>query len=61
MVIAAKSTYEFIVNEVQVPIITRNQCDEWLDNLTVSEGMVCAGYDDGGKDACQVSFYIDVT
>nr|XP_016940578.1 uncharacterized protein LOC108017919 isoform X1 [Drosophila suzukii]XP_036669786.1 uncharacterized protein LOC108017919 isoform X1 [Drosophila suzukii]XP_036669787.1 uncharacterized protein LOC108017919 isoform X1 [Drosophila suzukii] len=49
----AKSTYEFIVNEVQVPIITRNQCDEWLDNLTVSEGMVCAGFDDGGKDACQ--------
>ncbi|XP_001361394.4 uncharacterized protein Corin [Drosophila pseudoobscura] len=48
-----KSTYEFIVNEVQVPIITRNQCDEWLDNLTVSEGMVCAGFDDGGKDACQ--------
>ncbi|EDW89203.2 uncharacterized protein LOC6528445 [Drosophila yakuba] len=48
-----KSTYEYIVNEVQVPIITRNQCDEWLDNLTVSEGMVCAGFDDGGKDACQ--------
>ncbi|ALC42037.1 Corin [Drosophila busckii] len=48
-----KSTYEHIVNEVQVPIITRSQCDEWLDNLTVSEGMVCAGYDDGGKDACQ--------
>ncbi|XP_016958393.1 uncharacterized protein LOC108030167 [Drosophila biarmipes] len=48
-----KSTYEFIVNEVQVPIITHNQCDEWLDNLTVSEGMVCAGFDDGGKDACQ--------
>lgn len=38
-----------------MPIITRNQCDEWLDNLTVSEGMVCAGFDDGGKDACQVS------
>ncbi|KAH8407555.1 hypothetical protein KR222_005316 [Zaprionus bogoriensis] len=48
-----KSTYEFVINEVQVPIITRSQCDEWLDNLTVSEGMVCAGYDDGGKDACQ--------
>lgn len=48
-----KSTYEYIINEVQVPIITRNQCDEWLDNLTVSDGMVCAGFDDGGKDACQ--------
>ncbi|EDW79846.1 uncharacterized protein Dwil_GK18003 [Drosophila willistoni] len=48
-----KSTYEFIINEVQVPIIPRNQCDEWLDNLTVSEGMLCAGFEDGGKDACQ--------
>ncbi|XP_060654943.1 uncharacterized protein LOC132790440 [Drosophila nasuta] len=48
-----KSTYEYIINEVQVPVITRSQCDEWLDNLTVSDGMVCAGYDDGGKDACQ--------
>lgn len=43
-----------------MPIITRNQCDEWLDNLTVSEGMVCAGYDDGGKDACQVSQHYKV-
>ncbi|XP_046809622.1 uncharacterized protein LOC111675906 [Lucilia cuprina] len=47
------ATYEPIVNEVQVPIIRRQQCDEWLDNLTVSDGMICAGYEDGGKDACQ--------
>lgn len=42
------------MNEVQVPIIGRQQCDLWLDNLTVSEGMICAGYEEGGKDACQV-------
>ncbi|XP_069964647.1 uncharacterized protein Corin isoform X2 [Bactrocera oleae] len=48
-----KSTYEPIVNEVQVPIIGRQQCDVWLDNLTVSDGMICAGYEEGGKDACQ--------
>ncbi|XP_067631299.1 uncharacterized protein Corin isoform X2 [Eurosta solidaginis] len=48
-----KATYEPIVNEVQVPIISRQQCDMWLDNLTVSEGMICAGYEEGGKDACQ--------
>ncbi|EDW02212.1 uncharacterized protein LOC6559850 [Drosophila grimshawi] len=48
-----RTPYEFIVNEVQVPIITRSQCDQWLENLTISEGMVCAGFDDGGKDACQ--------
>ncbi|XP_073813447.1 corin serine peptidase isoform X2 [Musca autumnalis] len=47
------ATYEPIVNEVQVPIIRRTQCDEWLDNLTVSDGMICAGYEEGGKDACQ--------
>ncbi|XP_065369118.1 uncharacterized protein Corin [Calliphora vicina] len=47
------ATYEPIVNEVQVPIIRRQQCDEWLDNLTVSDGMICAGYEEGGKDACQ--------
>lgn len=53
--IPASATYEPIVNEVQVPIIRRTQCDEWLDNLTVSDGMICAGYEEGGKDACQVS------
>ncbi|KAM7345094.1 corin serine peptidase isoform 1-T4 [Cochliomyia hominivorax] len=47
------ATYEPIVNEVQVPIIRRQQCDDWLDNLTVSDGMICAGYEEGGKDACQ--------
>ncbi|XP_055853565.1 uncharacterized protein LOC129917171 isoform X2 [Episyrphus balteatus] len=48
-----KATYEPIVNEVQVQVIRRQQCDEWLDNLTVSDGMICAGFEEGGKDACQ--------
>ncbi|KAL9874243.1 corin serine peptidase isoform 3-T3 [Glossina fuscipes fuscipes] len=48
-----KITYEHIVNEVQVPVIRRQLCEEWLENYTVSEGMICAGYEDGGKDACQ--------
>lgn len=49
----AVSTYEWVVNEVEVPIVRRATCDQWLENLTVSEGMVCAGYESGGKDACQ--------
>lgn len=51
----AKATYEMIVNEVQVPIIRRQLCDNWLDNLTISDGMICAGFENGGRDACQVN------
>ncbi|KAL1465624.1 hypothetical protein WDU94_005178 [Cyamophila willieti] len=49
------SEYETAVNEVQVPIITREICNKWLNNreLNVTMGMVCAGYPEGGKDACQ--------
>lgn len=46
-----------IVNEVQVPIIRRQLCDNWLDNLTISDGMICAGFENGGRDACQVNYY----
>ncbi|KAI5712487.1 hypothetical protein M8J75_008683 [Diaphorina citri] len=49
------SEYETAVNEVEVPIITRDICNKWLNNreLNVTLGMVCAGYPEGGKDACQ--------
>lgn len=49
-----KHTYELSVNEVQVPIINRDVCNEWLEMLNVTDGMICAGYEEGGRDACQV-------
>lgn len=49
------STYEPSVNEVQVPVINREVCNDWLETLNVTEGMICAGYPEGGRDACQVS------
>ncbi|KAI4503391.1 hypothetical protein M0802_001613 [Mischocyttarus mexicanus] len=47
--------YEPAVNEVQVPVLSRQVCNLWLayKELNVTEGMICAGYPDGGKDACQ--------
>lgn len=51
---AANASYEPSVNEVQVPVLNRDLCNEWLDTPNVTEGMICAGYESGGRDACQV-------
>jgi len=49
--------YEPTVNEVQVPVLDRKLCNAWLKHkdVNITEGMICAGYEQGGKDACQVS------
>lgn len=54
--LTGSAAYEPTVNEVQVPVLNRELCNEWLVQLNVTEGMICAGYQEGGKDACQVSF-----
>lgn len=35
------------MNQVQVPVLNRDLCNEWLDMLNVTEGMICAGYEEG--------------
>lgn len=49
----ASSSYEPTINEVNVPVLDREKCNEWLVHLNVTDGMLCAGYAEGGKDACQ--------
>lgn len=51
---AVNLTYEPAINEVVVPILPRDVCNEWIDTANVTEGMICAGFPEGGKDACQV-------
>ncbi|HRW09210.1 MAG TPA: serine protease [Caldilineaceae bacterium] len=37
--------------EVSVPIVSNTQCNRAYG--TITENMICAGYEDGGKDSCQ--------
>ncbi|XP_044766095.1 atrial natriuretic peptide-converting enzyme [Coccinella septempunctata] len=49
------SEYEPEINQVEVPVLNRDLCNLWLEHrdLNVTDGMICAGYKEGGKDACQ--------
>ncbi|GIY16980.1 plasma kallikrein [Caerostris darwini] len=45
-----------LLQKVDVPIISNDECEEWhmekgID-ITISKEMMCAGYEEGKKDAC---------
>ena len=48
------------MRHVQVPVINNEICNKLFENidnvfkLEIPDDMMCAGFDDGGKDACQV-------
>lgn len=46
-----------ILQEVDLPLISAQQCDKVLTTLKIAsmdETMTCAGFPEGGRDACQV-------
>lgn len=51
--------YEPVINEVDVPVVGKDTCNDWLqeNNVNVTDTMICAGLPEGGRDACQVKIY----
>ena len=49
-----------MVNHVQVPVISNRVCNKMYEKISnkvrlhILSDMMCAGFDVGGKDACQV-------
>jgi len=42
---------KMILQEVKIPLVTQDDCREAYSDLT--DGMICAGLPEGGKDSCQ--------
>lgn len=49
--------YQSAIHEVEVPIVSHKKCVKWysrqLQYHSIPETMMCAGYEQGKKDACQ--------
>lgn len=37
---AQNTAYETAINEVSVPVLNRDVCNEWLDSLNVTDGKI---------------------
>ncbi|NXI60948.1 ENTK Enteropeptidase, partial [Anseranas semipalmata] len=42
-----------ILQEAEVPLILTEKCQQWMPEYSITENMICAGYDNGGVDSCQ--------
>uniref|UniRef100_A0A8B9MIG6 Peptidase S1 domain-containing protein n=1 Tax=Accipiter nisus TaxID=211598 RepID=A0A8B9MIG6_9AVES len=55
LVTAAHCPTSYILQEAEVPLISNERCQQWMPEYSITENMICAGYDTGGVDSCQVN------
>ncbi|XP_006160529.1 plasma kallikrein [Tupaia chinensis] len=48
-----KGEIQNILQKVTIPLVTNEECQKRYRNYEVTKQMVCAGYKEGGKDACK--------
>ena len=44
-----------VLQEAQVPLVDRKQCQQKLPQYNITSSMLCAGFPEGGVDSCQVT------
>lgn len=56
-----EANYLHVAHFVNVPIVRHSVCSNWYAEhfVNLTEGMLCAGYAEGKRDACQVSRFLD--
>lgn len=45
--------FDLVLKQAFLPLITLDECRDWLKWMDVSEDMLCAGTEQGGQDTCQ--------
>lgn len=53
---SANGTFNNILQQVDVPVWDQEKCRQTFQKygVDITKDQMCAGYDEGGKDACQV-------
>ena len=44
-----------VLQEADVPLLSNEKCQQQMPEYNITENMVCAGYEAGGVDSCQVN------
>lgn len=52
------------LQKVDLPILENKVCQQWYKDekktLTIVDTSMCAGYEEGGKDSCQVNQFFNI-
>lgn len=45
---------DLVLKQTKVPVISNEMCRQWMPQFNVGPKQLCAGFEEGGQDACQV-------
>lgn len=46
-----------VLQKVDIPVMPDDECRMYYGQNDIKDSMICAGYENGGKDSCQVKSF----